>query len=203
MWRFSPKTIEKYNEKISLITWIDRTVQLPKSYSLRILSSSTDGKLQVADMYKDFGSVVVGSSVSTEIVLINNNDCNLDFELSVRQSVDESLYCKEADICILELESSTGHIEARSKRVIRCRLRPIRLINYQFTIEYRIVYPNEEKNEFLKEERNDSPRNQKEILCYMTATGVFPKLSITDIKGLGSTSSLSKDYLWKILSVNE
>ena len=162
-------------------------------------------------MYKNFGSVVVGSSVTSEITMINNNDCSLNFELFVKQVVEDSVQNRFVDnICVLEIEKLVGHVEARSRSQVRCRLRPIRLINYQFIIEYRIVYENEderEKNEFLKspddENINESPRNQREILCYMTANGVYPKLNITDIKGLGSVSSLNKDYLWKLLSINE
>jgi hypothetical protein len=179
---------------------------------LRIIGSCTNGSLQALELYKDFGSVVVGGSVTTEITVVNNNDCRLNYELFVKQSVDESVANRFVDaICVLEIESPIGHVEARSRRQVRVRLRPIRLINYQFVVEYRIVYENEaerDQSEFLKTSEvntisNESPRNQKEVLCYMTANGVYPKLNITDIKGLGSVSSLNKDYLWKLLSINE
>lgn len=204
VWKFSPERIDKYNHKITLIAWIDGHRQTVKPYYLRVLGSCTHGSLQVTEMYKDFGSVVVGSSISTEVVVINNNDCSLDFELFVKQTTDESVSNKAIDsICILEFENTIGHVEARSRSTIRCRLRPIRLINYQFTIEYRIIYPNE-SSEFLRAESDrDTPKSQREILGYMTASGVFPKLTITDIKALGSASNLNKDYLWKLLSINE
>jgi hypothetical protein len=48
-----------------------------------------------------------------------------------------------------------------------------------------------------------SVSERRDVLCYLTANGVFPKLKVIDIKGLGSSSSLSKDYMWKLLSVNE
>ncbi|RNA28727.1 coiled-coil domain-containing protein [Brachionus plicatilis] len=202
LWTFSPNKIDKYNHKVGLVAWIDGHRQTLKSYSVRMLGSCTHGSLQVADMYKDFGSVIIGSSVSNEIVVMNNNDCRLDFELYVRQSTDDAIGNKSNDnICVLELEQSMGHVEARSKRTVRCRFRPVRLVNYQFTIEYRIIYPNE-SSEFLKAE-SDTPKSMKEILCYMTANGVYPKMAIKDIKGLGSVSNISKDYLWKLISVNE
>ncbi len=90
-------------------------------------------------MYLDFGSVVVGSSVSQEITVINNNDCPLDYELSVRQSSGDAASAV-SDLCALELEEPLGRVEARSRQVVRCRLRPTRLVSYQFTVEYRIVY---------------------------------------------------------------
>jgi hypothetical protein len=151
----------------------------------------------------------VGSSITTELVLINNNDCSLDYELFVKQTTEESLSSKSLDtMCVLELESYMGHIEARSRTTIRCRLRPVRLINYQFTVEYQILYPNEQQQEETRANGRthvaaDTPRSLKDTLCYMTAIGVYPKLSISDIKALGSASNLNKDYLWKLLSVNE
>jgi hypothetical protein len=151
--------------------------------------------------------VVVGSSVTAELTLINHNDCGLAYELFVRQTVDESVASRFVDsICTLEIEKPLGHVEARSRRQVRVRLRPIRLISYQFVIEYRIVYDNEPKSEFVKTSEPDeasAQQQQREVLCYMTASGVYPKLNITDIKGLGSVSSLNKDYLWKLLSINE
>lgn len=152
-------------------------------------------------MYKDFGNVTVGSSISSELIIINNNDCSLKYELNIKQTTDESLQDKSLDsVCVLEFESYKGKIEARSKSIIRCRLRPVRLINYQFTIEYRIVYPNEDDSSRLS---STVDRSSWEVLCYMTAIGVYPKLNISDIKALGSASNLNKDYLWKLLSVNE
>ncbi len=212
LWKFSPEKIDKYNHKVSLVAWIDRNRQIPRVYSLRLIGSCTNGSLQALEMYKDFGSVIVGSSVTNEITIVNNNDCSLDFELFVKQSTEENLSNRFLDqICILELEERKGHVEARSRCQIRCRLRPIRLISYQFTIEYKILYENEERPQSVKstkdlsntENQKDSPRNQREILCYMTANGVYPKINITDIKGFGSAASLNKDYLWKLLSISE
>lgn len=203
--------------------------QAPKPYPIRILASCVSGSLQASQNYKDFGSVIVGSSVTSELTLINNNDCALDFELFIRQTTDESLSCKKLDdLCVLEfvdmsavatsssggstdgsspvgaaadeiktprLNSVRGHIEARSKLNVRCRLRPTRLINYQFTIEYRILYKDSEK----KLTSND----RREVLCYMTGVGVYPKFNVSDIKALGSAANLNKDFLWRLLSINE
>lgn len=224
MWTFSPGKLEKYNHKIGLLAWVGENRQFLKPYSLRILASCINGSLQSNEMYKDFGNVIVGSSISSELIVINNNDCSLDFEIFVKQTTDDSLANKSLDNhCILEFENSSGHIEARSKLTIRCRLRPVRLINYQFTIEYKILYPNDR-------ELAETEIASKEILCYMvtnkyyillfsdekslkiyeiyhilfkTTVGVYPKLNITDIKALGSASNLNKDYLWRLLCVNE
>ena len=203
IWTFSPNKIDKYNHKINLVTWIDGHRQTLKSFSVRMLGSCTHGSLQAADMYKDFGSVIIGSSISNEIVIMNNNDCRLDFELFIKQTTDNvaNNNYNNSDICVLELEKSIGYVEARSKCTIRCRFRPVRLVNYQFSIEYKIIYPNE-NTEFVRAE-SDTPKSTKEILCYMTANGVYPKMAIKDIKGIGSVSNISKDYLWKLVSVNE
>lgn len=166
-------------------------------------------------MYKDLGSIIIGGSSTSEIVICNNNDCGLSYELNVKQLIDESSNSgssskgndQHSDYCILELDSLKGRIEGRAKHVVRCRIRPTRLVNYQFTVEYKIIYTNEEEDEKrpidLDNHNPPSPPNQFETLCYLSATGVYPKLTITDVKGLGSASNLSKDYLWKILSINE
>ena len=205
VWRFAPDKIEKFNSKVNLVSWIEgEKANTSSCYSLRILGVCMIGSLQAAEMYKDFGSVVVGSSVTTEIIIINNNDCALDFELFIKQTSDEHVGSKATnDICVLEFESSIGHVEARSKHVVRCRLRPTRLINYQFTIEYKIIYPNDKSAVEQINSNQESPRNMREIFCYMTANGVYPKLKINDIKCLGAASSLSQDYFWKLLSINQ
>lgn len=199
LWRFSPQKLEKFNHKVALMSWIDPAKQNAKTSFLRILGSCANGSIQALEMYKDFGNIIVGSSVSSELVLINNNDCDMDFELFVKQSTDENVFNKSYN-GVLELDEFTGRVKARSRHTIRCRLRPTKLTNYQFTIEYKIVYLSSYEENI---ETKESPTNQKEVLCYMTANGVYPKLTITDIKGLGSASSLSKDYIWKILSIKE
>lgn len=200
-----------------IVAWVgdDGFQQAPKPYPIRILASCVSGSLQASQNYKDFGSVIVGSSETSELTLINNNDCALDFELIIKQTTDETLSCKTLDgVCVLEfvdmiaanssepsadrtprLNSVRGHIEARSKLNVRCRLRPTRLINYQFSIEYRILYKDSEK----KLTSND----RREVLCYMTAVGVYPKFNVSDIKALGSAANLNKDFLWRLLSINE
>ena len=205
LWKFTPSKIDKYNNKAALIAWIDDDKKsTSKTYFVRMLGTCTNGSLQAAEMYRDFGNVIVGSSISSEITILNNNDCYLDFELFVKQTVDESLANSAVnDICILELEKMSGHVDARSKLTVRCRLRPTRLINYQFTVEYRIVYPNENKQSPELDSSQETSTEQKEILCYLSANGVYPKLRINDIKALGSGSSLSKDFFWKLLSINQ
>jgi cilia- and flagella-associated protein 65 len=155
------------------------------------------------------------------MILINNNDCDLNFELFVRQEgSDSSDSFFKNTLCILEFESYSGVVAARSKYIMRCRLRPTKIMNYQFVIEYRIVYPNEtteiQENVIDNNEKsdrtdsgthlsstNESKNDNKEVLSYMTLSGVYPKLSIIDVKALGVAANLSKDYLWKLLSLND
>lgn len=206
MWRFSPDKVDKYNMTCILVSWIEADKKDAQLSKLRALAECTHGSLQSADMYVDFGSVIVGSSVSQEITVINNNDCPLDYELFVKQTSDEDRTCNE--LCVLEIEEPVGHVEARSRQIVRCRLRPTKLISYQFTVEYRIIYPNEaeadrnDKRPVSADQNPDTPRDVKELLCYMTANGVYPKMKIKDIKCIGSASTLSQDYFWKLLSID-
>ena len=193
MLQFTPQKFEKYNIKVRLLAWIGDNRNKSTVYNLRLLGSCSNGAIQAADIYKDFGSIVVGSSLSSEVVLVNNNDCALDYELFVKQSVNENSANFKHDKCILELEETSGSIEARSRKVIRCRVRPIRVIQYQFTVEYKIIYPNSEE---------DTSRSKNELLCNIIANGVYPKLSVVDVKAVGSASNLSKDYLWRLFSLD-
>jgi hypothetical protein len=224
---------------MTLVTWIGSDRHVPnKTYPLRVLGSCTSGSLHGFEMYKDFGNIIVGSSISSELVIINNNDCNMDFELFIKQTTDDVNKAFN-NVCILELEKYKANVKARSRCVIRCRVRPTKLICYQFTVEYRIIYPNENKVENGQEEilseaysdvlnknideqntelmnnninynktiasvnNNNNNNNKREVLCYMTANGVYPKLAIVDLKATGAASNLSKDFLWKLLSIKE
>ena len=222
---------------MTLVTWIGSDQHVPnKTYPLRVLGSCTSGSLHGFEMYKDFGNIIVGSSISSELVIINNNDCNMDFELFLKQTTDD-VNKSFNNVCILELEKSTANVKARSRCVIRCRVRPTKLISYQFTVEYRIIYPNENKVENGQDEIHsetysdvlnknieeqdielnnnninynktmasaiNNNNNKREVLCYMTANGVYPKLTIVDLKATGAASNLSKDFLWKLLSIKE
>jgi cilia- and flagella-associated protein 65 len=158
-----------------------------------LTGTCSHGTLQAGETFRDIGNVVVGSSVATELLLVNNNDCALNFELSVRQIVEKnSTDTPKFEPRVLEIEDPNGCLEARARKLIRLKLRPTRVVNYQFTIEYRIIYPNEDLNR----------SQQSEILCNLTANGVYPKLAISDIKALGASSNLSKDYLWKLFSLD-
>ena len=196
MWRFTPEKLEKFNQKVNLLTWIEEKNSNVQQYPVRILGSCITGSLQAQEMYKDLGSVIVGSSATTDIVICNNNDCSLNFELRVKQTIEGSSASPldKNEFCVLELQTDKGAIDARAKFLVKCRIRPTRLVNYQFTVAYKVNYNNEETND---------KSSQFENLCYLTVSGVYPKLTITDVKGLGSASGLSKDYLWKILSINE
>lgn len=190
IWKFTPKILDKFNMKVRLVVSIGDKI---KSLNVRLIGSCTNGTLGVTESYKDLGNVVVGSSETSEITLINNNSCSLDYELFIIQTVDsDSANAYKHDPCIIELEDVKGFLEARSRKTIRFRIRPIRVIGYQFSLNYKIIYPND----------LDTQNSPIEHLCYLSANGVYPKLSIIDVKASGSSSNLSKDYLWKLFSID-
>jgi hypothetical protein len=202
---------------VRLLTWLGDDKTKCKIFNLRLLGTCTGGSLQVADPYKDLGNIIVGSSVTNEICLINNSDCILDYELFVRQKANENSANQYTyDPCIIELDHYIGQLEAKSRKTIRFRLRPVRVNNYQFTIEYRIIYPNERSkddnqsgdvtvNTTAETDYLDLLTNDKkkcEALCTMIASCVYPKLSVVDVKAIGPASNLSKDYLWHLFSID-
>jgi hypothetical protein len=201
---------------VRLLAWIENDNTKYKSFNLRLLGSCTSGSLQVIEPYKDLGNIIVGSSVTNEMILVNNSDCVLDYELFVRQKADENSANNYAyDPCIIELDHYVGQLEAKSRKVVRFRIRPVRINNYQFTFEYRIIYPNEQDNDdsgatfdlmnhttSTDYDLISSEKKKFEPLCSMIASCVYPKLSVVDVKAVGPASNLSKDYLWHLFSID-
>lgn len=46
-----------------------------------------------------------------------------------------------------------------------------------------------------------NPLGEKQPLCQVTATGVYPSICITDACGTGSASGISKLFLWRLFSL--
>jgi hypothetical protein len=169
---------------------------------LRLLGSCISGSLSCTETYKDLGTCVVGDSILSQLVIVNNYDCDLNFQLEVF-SLDKD----ENANYTLELDNSILNIKARSKMMLNLRFRPNKSTNYQFVVYYEIVNTAENKSISAKRDddslvANSSPK-AKEILGYILANSVYPKLRVIDVRGLGTAASINKSYLWRMLNINK
>uniref|UniRef100_A0A8C9R8F8 Si:ch1073-349o24.2 n=1 Tax=Scleropages formosus TaxID=113540 RepID=A0A8C9R8F8_SCLFO len=89
----------------------------------------------------------------------------------------------------LELDSLTGTIPARSRMLIRCRVRPARRVRYTWSISYHTL-------------NHRSALTGPHALCQVQCRGVYPELRVTDAHGQGSTAGLNKRHIWRLLSLS-
>jgi hypothetical protein len=203
LWKFSPTKLGNYNEKVSLAYWNENHSELKGIADLRLLGSCISGSLNCTETYKDLGTCVVGDSILSQLIVVNNFDCNLNFRVEAF-SLDKD----ENAVYTLELEKSILNIKARSKMPLNFRFRPNKSINYQFVIYYEIINLLENNNSICTQSNNDSHEKNlsdksKEILGYIIANSVYPKLRVIDVNGLGTASSINKSYLWRMLNINK
>ncbi|GFR66882.1 coiled-coil domain-containing protein 108-like [Elysia marginata] len=94
----------------------------------------------------------------------------------------------------LEFNSMEGELPARSKRSLVATVRPVRRIAYSYAISYQLVTPH----------CPDPPEAAKEPqhLMHLIALGVYPVMTVTDIRSQGSAVGISKKALWGLFSVD-
>ncbi|RXM95325.1 Coiled-coil domain-containing protein 108 [Acipenser ruthenus] len=141
----------------------------------------------------DMGDVLVGSSQSCDLVLLNNGCCALDYTLTVDQDINGHCDLEEikGDPIALELEFSSGMIPARSKVIIRATAKPARRVHYSWSISYQILTP-----------RDPQQALDGQALCKVSVEGVYPSLLVSDARSAGSIQGISKLQLWKLFSLD-
>lgn len=200
-WSFSPLLTEKYVMKPSMIAWgvgqgNGTSGGKQKQFMVRAIGEGALGEIKAQQSYFDFGNVIVGSSASQSIVLCNNSECTLHYQLSIDQTITGP-YPEEVtkqDAIALELEEMNGILPARSKKTIRGTVRLLRRVYYQFSISYQLLTP---------EEGNVNPASSDpQYLCHVLATGVYPTMAITDARCYGSALGISKKQLWNLFCLD-
>ncbi|CAH3197012.1 unnamed protein product, partial [Porites evermanni] len=125
----------------------------------------------------------------------NNSDCSLHYNLFIDQEVtgpyDDDQTAR--DILALEISSQSGVIPARTSQKITATAYPSRRIAYQFKLSYELLSMFDDGKPFI----TCSKRQLTELQCQ----GVYPTLSVTDARCLGSGKGYSKVHIWSLFSL--
>ncbi|XP_066477298.1 cilia- and flagella-associated protein 65 [Tiliqua scincoides] len=196
-WTFSPGEQTKYLLRSWVTVWRENNNQddkTPKSvrYILRVIGEGTLGTLTAQEERMDVGNILVGSTQSCELVLFNSGPCSLKYVLSVEQMTTGPCDPEEvaADPLAIELDHYKGTVAARGKVYLHATLRPARQMHYNWTISYTIPTF-----------KATDPLGEKQSVCFVSATGIYPSICITDACGTGSVSGISKLHLWRLFSL--
>ncbi|CAC5365950.1 unnamed protein product [Mytilus coruscus] len=167
-----------------------------KEFNVRAIGEGTIGDIKADQTYIEFGDVVVGSSACKTIVISNESTCSLHYELFIEQTMTGP-YPEELTIddrIALQLERTEGILPARSKHVIMATVKPVRRVQYQFSVSYKLVTP---------EATTSHPTaTEPQHLCHVLTTGVFPVMAVTDARCYGSAIGISKKQLWSLFSLD-
>ncbi|XP_076088229.1 cilia- and flagella-associated protein 65-like isoform X2 [Mytilus galloprovincialis] len=200
-WSFTPTSKEKYVMKPSLIVWgqgfsSTSSGGKKKEFNVRAIGEGTIGDIKADQTYIEFGDVVVGSSACKTITISNESTCSLHYELFIEQTMTGP-YPEELTIddrIALQLERTEGILPARSKHVIMATVKPVRRVQYQFSVSYKLVTP---------EATTSHPTaTEPQHLCHVLTTGVFPVMAVTDARCYGSAIGISKKQLWGLFSLD-
>nr|XP_034983136.1 cilia- and flagella-associated protein 65 isoform X1 [Zootoca vivipara] len=196
-WTFTPSEQIKYLLRSWVIVWREQEIlegHTPKTarYILRVIGEGSQSTLTGQKEQVEVGNILVGSTQSCEFAFFNNGACCLKYILSVEQLITGPCDPEEvaSDSLAIELDHYKGTIPARGKIFVRGIIRPTRQLRYIWTIYYAISTP-----------KAANPLGEKQLLCQVTATGVYPSICITDACGTGSASGISKLFLWRLFSL--
>ncbi|XP_029113584.1 cilia- and flagella-associated protein 65 [Scleropages formosus] len=193
MWSFTPLAEMLYTLKPSLTFWPAESPENRRSrLCISVVGSASQGSMQAECFVLDLGDILVASSQPCHLPLLNNGSCDLTFSLEVQQSIQDPDLPQDEwkDPLALELDSLTGTIPARSRMLIRCRVRPARRVRYTWSISYHTL------------NHRGSALTGPHALCQVQCRGVYPELRVTDAHGQGSTAGLNKRHIWRLLSLS-
>lgn len=198
-WLFKPQHEEKSVMKPALIVWgrglsASSSAGKKQQFTIRAIGQGCVGQIKAEQNYIDFGTVIVGSSGTRYVTLMNDSNCSLHYSLSLQQSIDGPYPEQQTqyDSMALELESMEGVLPARSRHTIQVTVRPTRRVCYQWSISYRLITP-----------QGMYSHPEPQHLCHLLATGVYPTLAVSDARCYGSSASLSKTQLWHLFSLDQ
>uniref|UniRef100_G3WNH5 Cilia and flagella associated protein 65 n=1 Tax=Sarcophilus harrisii TaxID=9305 RepID=G3WNH5_SARHA len=180
-WTFTPSCETKYLVRAVLWGW-DARVSSGYSpsptthYLLRVIGEGIKGFITAKEKELDFGNVLVDSEQRKDLVLLNDGNCALPYRLFVEQTMKGP--------SALKMDKMEGMLPARSQEAICLTARPTRRLQYIWTIRCSIL-----------------TRDAKEVLCKVIMMGVYPTLSIVDVCATGSAGGITRQHLWKLLSL--
>ncbi|XP_063144976.1 cilia- and flagella-associated protein 65 [Candoia aspera] len=196
-WTFTPGEQIKYLLRTWVIVWRDQEMlddKTPKSirYVLRIIGEGSFGTITAEEKQIDVGNILVGSTQSCNLVLFNNGTCCLKYVLNVEQTITGPCDPEEvaSDPLAIDLDHYKGTVSARGKIFLQATLKPAHQLRYTWTIHCAISTP-----------KAANPLGEKQLVCCVIATGIYPSICIIDACGTGSACGISKLHLWRLFSL--
>lgn len=198
---FSPLEEDKYLIKTKLtVKGLQANVQQQtieeKTYLVRVIGEGSVGEVVCLEESVNFGDIVVGSSSSRDLTIHNNSDCSLHYNLLIDQEISGPYDDEQTarDVLALEISSQNGIIPARTSQKITATAYPSRRLTYTFKLSYELLSIFDEGKPFI----TCPKRKLVELQCQ----GVYPTLSVTDIRCLGSGRGYSKVRIWSLFSLD-
>ena len=119
-WSFAPRASERYSARVSLVVRSVNTSRAAQRTALTVLAEGTEGAVQFEPAGLSFGTALVGTTASEELMLINSADCDVAFELEVvrTDSLSEHHLPKGAlkgQLPPLSFSKQSGLLPARSR----------------------------------------------------------------------------------------
>ncbi|KAM6460482.1 cilia- and flagella-associated protein 65 isoform 3-T4 [Liasis olivaceus] len=197
-WTFTPGEQIKYLLRSWVTVWRDQEMlddKTPKSirYVLRVIGEGSFGTITAEEKQIDVGNILVGSTQSCNLVLFNNGTCCLKYIISVEQTIVGPCDPEEvaSDPLAIDLDHYKGTVSARGKIFLQATLKPARRLRYNWTIHCAISTP-----------KAANTLGEKQSVCCVIATGIYPSICIIDACGTGSASGISKLHLWRLFSMD-
>ncbi|KAM6178404.1 cilia- and flagella-associated protein 65 [Rhynchocyon petersi] len=198
-WIFSPLEEIKYLFRVGIWIWeagLPPNIKAPNTthyYMLRLVGVGVTGSLSVSyrallkEQELDLGSMLVNSTQSRFLVLVNNSNCTLSYRLFLEQSSPKVISSEPLD---LQLEQTEGSMPPRSQDSISLIACPKHRARYSWTISYALL------------SHRDNKTGEKRELCQVSLEGVYPLLSILDIYAMGSAEGITRKHLWHLFSLD-
>ncbi|XP_015251819.1 PREDICTED: coiled-coil domain-containing protein 108 [Cyprinodon variegatus] len=187
MWSFSPVAKKTYTLKPTLSFWSNESDKM--HLTLELIGKASAVSIEAVKEVLDVGEILVGSCHLVDIPIVNKSPCPIYFRLSVQQMLREHLPNFE-DNSALQLDCETGTIASHSTFFLQSTLRLCTKAQYFWAISYQIV------------NASGSSLSRPQNLCEVQAKGVYPTLQVMDACSSGSMARLSKQYLWKLFSLD-
>ncbi|CAB4001244.1 Hypothetical predicted protein, partial [Paramuricea clavata] len=193
-WWFCPEEEKKYLIKCKLFVKVGEGVAEAKNvtpsqpYLLRAVGAGIHGTIICADESIDCENVVVGTCVTKKITLCNPTDCDVPYRLLLSQEDSE----EDDDKLVISVdEIGRDVLPARTNKSIHVKARPRRRTTYKTNINYQVIA------------LQDKPESicDTSTLCCVTVHGVYPTLTVQDIRATGSAETYSKVQLWNLFSL--
>ncbi|XP_046498897.1 cilia- and flagella-associated protein 65 isoform X4 [Equus quagga] len=191
-WTFSPLEETKYLFQVGMWVWeagLPPNTKPPATthYMLRLVGMGITSSLSAKEKELDFGNMLVNSKQSRLLVLLNEGSCTLYYRLFLEQGSPKVV---GDDPLALQLDRMEGSVPPRSQDTICLTACPKHRSQYSWTISYSPL------------SHRDNKVGEKQELCRVFLTAVYPLLSVLDACSMGSAEGITRKHLWRLFSLD-